>query len=180
MSQRDSGYARKERDCYETPEWVTEALIPHLPPDLYIWEPACGSRKMVEALRARGHRVVGSDIDGGYDFFRIETCQSYDAIVTNPPYETAVGFIEHALDLMGKYDGRVAMLLRTDFDHAASRSHLFGKNSTFAKKIVLTKRIRWFEESKGSPSFNHAWFIWDWTHEGPPTLAYGPLAEEIK
>lgn len=31
MSQRDSGYQRKERDAYETPEWVTLALIPHLP-----------------------------------------------------------------------------------------------------------------------------------------------------
>ena len=29
--------------------------------------------------------------------------------------------------------------------------------------------------SKGkSPSFNHAWFIWDWTHEGAPVIAYGP------
>jgi hypothetical protein len=31
MSQRESGYERKERDLYETPEWVTEALLPHLP-----------------------------------------------------------------------------------------------------------------------------------------------------
>jgi len=31
MSQRDSGYERKERDLYETPAWVTEAVIPHLP-----------------------------------------------------------------------------------------------------------------------------------------------------
>ena len=26
MSQRESGYERIERDCYETPEWVTRAL----------------------------------------------------------------------------------------------------------------------------------------------------------
>ena len=25
MSQRESGYERIERDCYETPEWVTRA-----------------------------------------------------------------------------------------------------------------------------------------------------------
>jgi hypothetical protein len=31
MSQRESGYARKERDSYETPAWVTAALVPHLP-----------------------------------------------------------------------------------------------------------------------------------------------------
>jgi hypothetical protein len=70
--------------------------------------------------------------------------------------------------------GIVAMLLRTDFDHAKTRQHLFAKHAAFAKKVVLTKRIRWFEDSKGAPSFNHAWFIWDWRHSGPPTLAYGP------
>jgi len=31
MSQRDSGYERKPLDQYETPAWVTLALIPHLP-----------------------------------------------------------------------------------------------------------------------------------------------------
>jgi hypothetical protein len=29
MSQRPSGYSRKANECYETPKWVTEALIPH-------------------------------------------------------------------------------------------------------------------------------------------------------
>jgi hypothetical protein len=66
----------------------------------------------------------------------------------------------------------VAMLLRTDFDHAASRGHLFADCAMFAKKVVLTKRIRWFEDSNGSPSFNHCWMIWDRQHRGPPTLAY--------
>ena len=42
----------------------------------------------------------------------------------------------------------------------------------FAKKAVLTKRIRWFEDSNGSPSFNHCWMIWDRQHLGEPTLAY--------
>ena len=36
---------------------------------------------------------------------------------------------------------------------------------------VLTKRIRWLEDSNGSPSFNHCWMIWDWQHRGPPSLA---------
>jgi hypothetical protein len=66
----------------------------------------------------------------------------------------------------------VAMLLRTDFDHAATRAHLFARCSMFAKKVILTKRIRWFDDSNGSPSFNHCWMIWDRLHRGPPTLAY--------
>jgi hypothetical protein len=46
MSQRESGYRRKPLDQYETPAWVTRALIPHLPESIgKIWEPACGSGK---------------------------------------------------------------------------------------------------------------------------------------
>ncbi len=174
MSQRDSGYERKERDLYETPEWVTRALEPHIlnPAIFHIWEPACGSGKMVRALESMGFTVHGTDIETGADFLERD-CEpvAYEAIITNPPYVLATEFIEHALR---QPVSTVAMLLRTDFDHAQSRSKLFAKCRAFAKKVVLTKRIKWFEDSKGQPSFNHAWFIWKHGHCGPPVLAYAP------
>ena len=213
MSQRDSGYERKERDLYETPEWVTAALLPHMPfpPSLgakSVWEPACGNGKMATVL-ALHYFVSVTDIEPGpdviasfsasplevslglvaddvfkQDFLVADQAhldrrmQSCGGIVTNPPYELAKEFCEHALRLMEPRNGFVAMLLRTDFDHAKSRSHLFRDCPAFAKKLVLTRRIVWFEPAPGakgkSPSFNHAWFIWDWKHEGPPTIGYGP------
>lgn len=179
MSQRASGYERKERDLYETPAWVTHALVPELPffrDERSIWEPACGSGKMVEALADCGFLVFGTDIDQGTDFLEVEKLpMGVTAIITNPPYNRSHAFIEHAMQHMRPVRGLVAMLLRTDFDHAACRTDMFnGKGCHFWKKLVLTRRIKWFEGSKGSPSFNHAWFIWDWNYEGPPTLAYGP------
>lgn len=178
MSQRGSGYERKERDLYETPEWVTEALVPHIfkiiPPAGNVYEPAAGSGKMVAPLARAGYTVDSDDIEEtGRDFLKCPY-DGHKAIITNPPYEYAQQFIEHALNLM-RPRGVVAMLLRTDFDHAKTRQHLFSGCPAFAKKVVLTKRIKWFDDSKGQPSFNHAWFIWDWLHQGPPTLAYGPI-----
>lgn len=172
MSQRDSGYERKERDCYETPEWVTEALIPHISskPEA-VWEPACGSGKMLVVLKKYFCDVHGSDIETGEDFLNTKT-RKVDAIITNPPYNLAEKFIEFGLLHTAADRGVVAMLLRTDYDHAKTRQHLFGNCGLFAKKVVLTKRIKWFEDSKGQPSFNHAWFIWDHKHSGPPVLAY--------
>ena len=175
MSQRNSGYARKERDCYETPEWVTAALVPHLPfvNGGVVWEPAAANGKMVAALLKIGFDVVASDISTGRDFLTQPAPRPFRAIITNPPYELATEFIERALRMIPEH-GFVAMLLRTDFDHAKTRQHLFGDCAWFFKKLVLTKRIKWFEESKGQPSFNHAWFIWEGNHRGPPILAYGP------
>jgi hypothetical protein len=188
MSQRESGYERRERDLYETPEWVTEALLPHLRPLEVIWEPACGSGKMVRVLEQwpSCSEVWGCDIEPGdgyayADFLGPTPRVSVDhihGIITNPPYELATEFVERALQRTEHLGGLVAMLLRTDFDHAKTRSHLFRDCPAFAKKVVLTKRIVWFEPEPGSkgksPSFNHAWFIWDWKHEGAPTISYGP------
>ena len=123
MSQRESGYERKERDAYETPEWVTEALLPHLPPQLAIWEPAAGSGQMFRALCMRGHKVVGTDIVNGIDFLTTDDHPPCNAIITNPPYALAQKFVEHALACAPL----VAMLLRTDYDHAKTRQHLFGR-----------------------------------------------------
>jgi hypothetical protein len=168
MSQRGSGYERKELDSYETPKWVTRALLPHLNGAKLIWEPACGSGKMAAVLRDAGFDVCATDIVEGCDFL-VQT-ERADWIVTNPPYAQAQAFIEHALRLAEA----VAMLLRCDFDHAKGRQHLFGKCPAFAKKIVLTRRIVWFDGPKAAPSYNHAWFLYDHRHRGPPTLAYAP------
>jgi len=172
VSQRDSGYARVAFDQYETPEWVTFALMRRFPPGMVIWEPACGSGKMSRALSSGlcPTPVYASDIQTGEDFLASNR-QNFDAIITNPPYSLATEFVEHAIKLMRPH-GVVAMLLRTDFDHAKSRRHLFADHPAFYKKLVLTKRIQWFEDSKSSPSFNHAWFIWDWRNKAAPTIEY--------
>jgi hypothetical protein len=169
MSQRDSGYKRVAFDQYETPEWVTKALLPYIPKNSLIWEPACGSGKMARVLNAD----YMSDIQTGTDFLgqTYLDASGIDAIITNPPYTRATEFIERSLDLMDD-SGFVAMLLRTDFDHAKSRRHLFADHKAYKQKLVLTKRIQWFEDSKSSPSFNHAWFIWDWRNKKAPTISY--------
>ena len=80
---------------------------------------------MARALEAAGLQVLSTDISAGQDFLLARE-QSVDAIVTNPPYISATQFIEHALRLMSG-GGKVAMLLRTDFDHAKRRRHfIFG------------------------------------------------------
>jgi hypothetical protein len=100
-----------------------------------------------------GFDVIGSDIADGVDFLHQGSRQTgISAIITNPPYALAREFIERALHFD---DLRVVtMLVRTDFDHAAPGAHLF------RKEVVLTRRIRWFEDSTGSPSFNHCWLAY--------------------
>jgi hypothetical protein len=111
------------------------------------------------------HAVAGFDrVTKPYlrrDFLQTAAIFNCDVIATNPPYSRAREFIEHAIEVMQPSMGKVAMLLRTDYAHAQGRRHLFGQCPIFAKKLVLTRRIVWFEAPKAAPSFNHAWYVWD-------------------
>jgi hypothetical protein len=180
MAQRVSGYVRQANDSYQTPSWVTDALSPHLQRlALHIWEPACGDGAMADALTALGYRVHASDIITGDDFLKAKSLPSdaIQGIVTNPPYSIGQAFIEHALQLTKPVGGVVAMLLRCDYDHAKTRRHLFADCPAFAKKIILTKRIVWFQRPGAAPSFNHCWCVWDHHHSGKPTIEYAPVPQ---
>jgi len=97
VSQRNSGYIRKEGDQYETPSWVTEALLGFISTRPgSILEPAAGSGQMVQVLKDQ-FRVLASDIAEGVNFFELDRLP--DASVR----------------------GGIAILLRCDFDHAKRR-----------------------------------------------------------
>ena len=188
---RNSGYPRKPRDFYETPEWVTRELTKHVDLPLNIWEPACGNGAMSRVLIQQGYDGTATDSEPGpasggskSDFLVdawLGTIRT-PAVVTNPPFQAAQAFVERAIEATRTVQGMVCMLLPSDWDHAAKRRHLFRDCPQFAGRVVLTKRIRWFEgsaEDKGKqPMGNHCWFIWDWSHAGRPWVAY--MAPEPK
>jgi hypothetical protein len=187
---------RQERDFYPTREaWVTETLLDHVDlGGLTVWEPAAGEGDMAKVLEASSAaRVYCSDVtDRGYPLDAIHDFTApispapelrFDAIVTNPPggprYTTAEAFIESGLRHIAR-GGLLALLLPTDFDSAGRRRPLFQNNPWFCAKIVLTRRIVWFERPDGdraAPKENHAWYCWQRAplraSRAPLTL-YGP------
>lgn len=181
MSQKASGYERIEGDKYFTPAWVTEALLSVESFAGKVLDPGAGAGDIVRALVARGLDAEGFDISPDHpsiqqrDFFAFGVSGEieatfYPAIVGNPAYgqqgRLAVKFIEHSLRITKPIGGKVAMLLRVDFDSANGRRPIFGDHPAFAAKYTLTKRIRWenLPQSASGPTENHAWYIWSWEH----------------
>lgn len=175
MAQRKSGFARQPAEFYPSPSWVTDALgeVVSLR-DLTVWEPAAGAGDMADALRANGATVWESDsalgerrsgLLPGIDFLEAQFPPRVDAIISNPPFgvggRLAVAFAERGLALMRATGGPrlLALLLSADFDSASGRTHLFADCPEFAVKLVLLRRIRWFDGPSG-PSTNHAFFVW--------------------
>ena len=131
MGKHETGFALVERDLYPTPAWVvTDALAEHVDlADMRVWEPACGTGQMSEALKAAGASVYSSDVeDYGYvgldavlDFVARQhpNTPRFSAIVTNPPFgnrgSLAEQFIAVGLQQIAEY-GFMALLLPADFE----------------------------------------------------------------
>jgi hypothetical protein len=134
-----------------------------------VWEPAAGEGDLASALAVEGLEVIATHDD----FFRRDAMpEGVNTIATNPPFgkggRQAVKFIRHAFKLEVE---RMILLLKVDFDSGKTRTDLFLDQLTFAGKIVLLDRIKWFEGPK-SPSENHALFVWDRNHRGEPWIRY--------
>jgi hypothetical protein len=174
VSKRHSEYQRRPADAYYTPAWVTRALLSVETFGSGIWEPACGEGHMLAALIEVDAGAFGSDICTDCDFLAETTHGGCTSIITNPPFSLAQRFVEHSLALMAECDGKVAMLLPSEFDTAKGRRHIFQDHPAYKANHVLTDRIRWanLEQKVAGPSSNHAWFNWDWKHQGPATINY--------
>jgi len=176
MAQRNSEYERKERNLYETPVWVTQALMEIMPRHLQVWECACASGAMAKVIGAKYASDLVTDYgSNGVDFLAVQHLPvGINAIVTNPPFgKDGEDFIRHGMELLeGRVDAYMAMLLPIDYDSAKTRYDMFAECSWIAGKLVLTSRIVWFEPAVASPSTNHAWFIWDKHWLKPPMLRY--------
>jgi hypothetical protein len=190
-----SGYARRDRDYYATPNWVIEALLHHVRFRGPIWEPCCGAGAVSSVLAAHGYEVISTDIADcgfgtpGVDFLASRSvrdgCRS---IITNPPYGEAVvhggqrrsskailEFLRHALALTATVEGQLALLVRLQW-MAGKRVADVMTAAPFAAVLVLTRRIRWFDmgERTNAGQHHHAWVVFDHAHPPgcPPVLLY--------
>jgi hypothetical protein len=199
MGKHETGFARVARDHYPTREvWVTKALLDHVDvAGRKIWEIAAGAGDMAEVLKAAGAWVFCSDIaDYGYpldalfDFTSADMppLLDFDAMITNPPgglrNHLAVRFIEVGLTRIPR-GGFLALLLPVDFDSAVTRRRFFCDCPYFTTKIILTRRIIWFQRTDGereAPKENYAWFVWSrpvLRPRLPPMTLYGPRSPNL-
>jgi hypothetical protein len=172
VTQRGANYPRIARDDYATPPYCVRALLRHVPLGGVVVDPCPGRGNIKRVLRESGKSAWGRS---GFDFLVADPdCDSEYDVLTNPPYgkggRLAVRFVERALRVTTPWRGRVVMLLPADFDSALTRRHLFTCDA-FDSKVVLLRRIRWFDGRSGST--NHAWYVWDHARElGPPRIFY--------
>jgi hypothetical protein len=172
-SHRLAGFSenRAHLDFYPTPEWATEALFNVEKFEGTVLEPACGNGAMVKVIE-RYNTVIGKDVIYGNDF--LEESQTFDNVITNPPFKLASQFV-----YKGKQVARMklALFLKLCFLEGVGRQSMFKEaNFPLARVHVFSKRVTFhpegIEDRKRSGTMAFAWFIWDQSHKGEATLSW--------
>ncbi len=152
-------------DFFPTPRWATFALIDNERFEGEIWECACGNGAMSRVLEETGCSVPSSDLyDRGYgdpeiDFLTVT--RQADNIITNPPYNSAEGFVANGVKLARR---KFALLLRLAFLEGAKRSRTIFAECPPSRVWVFSERITFYPvgvEVKGTGTTAYAWFVWD-------------------
>ena len=163
---------KDQDDFFPTPEWCTEALFSVETFDGSIWEPACGDGAIVKVVQKYmniGEPLIATDLnDHGYGIAGVDFLKSnirVDNIITNPPYNIANEFTEHALDCASK---KVALLVRLAFLEGQDRFNTIFDVTPPARVWVFSERItmykKYAEDKSGSGTTAYAWVVWDSEH----------------
>lgn len=165
------GYSkdRKHADFYPTPPKATEALFRVERFEGNVLEPACGDGVMSDIIKKYNPVTSWELHDRGYGKtgvdFLTTGLESFDNVITNPPYKLAAKFVNTAKMVADK---KVAMLLKLAFLEGQGRQTLF-RDTTFPLKAVyvFSNRLSFSPTGSGSSGLiAFAWFVWDKDYQG--------------
>lgn len=172
MSQRTE--SKGSLDNFPTPPWATRALLEYvigLSDCEYLssscLEPACGAGHMSKVLEKYFWKTVSSDIYP-YGYGKVQDFtdhpyeeNSFDWVITNPPFNLAESFILAAQRVARK---GVAALVRTQYLESKGRyERLFSKNppSVVAQFVERVPMVKGRLDKKASTATGYAWLFWD-------------------
>jgi hypothetical protein len=189
MSQRVE--ARDSPDDFPTPPWATRGLIEHVIDKnealaaMTCWEPACGVGHMSKVLKEYFFDVRSTDAHQyGYGTilnFLTEPHQpnSYDWVITNPPFRHAEDFVLRALTIARK---GVAILARSVFLESIGRYHAIFRETPPNKFAQFSERVPMVKgrlDKSASTATGYAWLVWEKEFSQTPRLMWVPPCRKI-
>lgn len=173
-------WARHPEDWYVEPEWCSRRLFEVEPFGGRIWDPSCGTGRIVRAARERGHLAVGTDLvmrspvcSSQEDFLRTTTRDAN--IVSNPPFGVADDYARKALR---QAVFKIALLLPTKWMNSAKRGAWL-ETTPLATVWLLAPRpsmppgpVIEAGEKPGNGTVDYCWMVWDKTHTGAPVIRW--------
>lgn len=171
-------WERDTNDWYVEPEWCSVRLFEAEAFEGRIWDPACGSGRILKAAKALGLPCIGTDLigrgcGGRRDFMKAQTRSAN--IVSNPPFGIAMQFVSRALELA---DRKVAMLLPANWVQGDKRGRWLA-GSPLRRVWFISPRPSMppgaaiaAGERPGNGTTDYAWFVWLKGYDGYPEIRW--------
>tara|TARA_B100000575_G_scaffold129727_1_gene103397 strand:+ start:129 stop:773 length:645 start_codon:yes stop_codon:yes gene_type:complete len=166
---------RKQTDFYETPYSLTRKFldVEEFDKSLSVCEPACGKGAIAKVLKEYWDGNLVTAYDQEVNFIWGENGH-YDYIVTNPPFTTALQFINQAKIVARK---KFAFLLPLSYLHGKARyDELYTDREYGLKKVYVFTRYPMLgddlrEDGKYRTGMMvYAWYVWENGYGGLPMI----------
>jgi hypothetical protein len=169
-------WQRADDEWYIEPEWCSERLFAEERFEGGVYDPTCGTGRVVISALKAGLRGYGSDlVYRGWD----STPQDFlmhrdmhDNIVCNPPFDQAPQFAQRALKLARR---KVAMIFPTARLNAAH----WLDDTPLARVWLLTPRpsmppggVILAGEKPGGGKVDFVWLVWSQGYSGRPEIGW--------
>lgn len=183
---------RQAHDYYATEPKAVQMLMEIEDIRPIVLEPCVGGGHIAEELKAKGHKVISSDlIDRGYGignrdifnyhnkngklYYKDELIIDGDFdIVTNPPYKYANVMTEYMLNLLND-NCKLIQFLKLTFLESKARKELFKqyplKTLHVSSSRLITCKNGDFEKYT-SRAIAYAWYVWQKGYKGEPTIKW--------
>lgn len=206
--------ARDPLDFARTPAWVVELIVPLLGQPRTVLDIGCGDGAIGRVLRQKWPRaeILGVEIDerrchealfagvytgvGLADWLKPidERAGRKELIISNPPFNTALSFLEKALERVFP-TGTVAFLLPTHWDHDADVERDFARQRFLDKLRTPDGREGYARfpivgggpnparpsfKQKGTASDRYAWFLFGDAWAGHPGRRLHAIPPEVE
>ena len=175
---------RQNEDYYATDPIAAEWLlkIEEIPKDKPIWECAAGEKHLSKVFEEHGYKVRSSDL-----IVRTEDVEQLDfltsnetwdgTIITNPPYNQAVNFIQKAMESITE-GNKLIMFLKVQFLEGKSRKKLFEKYPpktvwVSSSRITCAKNGDFeYMKAHGGSAVAYAFYVWQKGYKGDTILKW--------
>lgn len=174
MSRTTRSEDRSEQDFKRTPEWVTQAVLPHLPLGGTILEPAAGDGAIVQVLLDEGvphEKLYAVELDEE----RAQQCAAlcptvradfltwtpprkrFDLILSNPPFSLMLPFAARCLEVAR--GASVALLGRLPWMEPESTGERRAFIERTRPRVCIIPRPSF--DGQGTDMTAYAWFLWN-------------------
>lgn len=191
LRKRDSHlWARHPEDYYIEPFWVSDMLFEKERFAKTVWDPACGSGRILEMAQKHGYNYIATDmVDRGYPGTRVKDFRNSKGhdngfnllcdIVSNPPFSIARAFAEKALELK---PNKVALMLPAGWVLGDARSRWLEHTPLKAIYFICPRPsmppgpVIEAGLKPGNGTSDFAWYVWelglDESHVQPPAIRW--------